>query len=467
MGVLITIGLMLLALSILIVIHEAGHFWAARMFKIRVEKFYLFFDFLFPLPNVLKFSLFKVKKGETEYGLGWFPLGGYVNISGMIDETTDETALAAAPEPWEFRSKPIWQRLIVMLGGVIMNVILGCLIFIGLKYFVGDTVVPMSNVQYGIYVNDTSLMYQQGFRTGDQILNYRGQVYPNLDDYASPAKLVDTDKSFEVKHVDGKVEKITLSDDFLDKFQDSGERTLFSPDFGTSLDVVTPEDSTKRAKALPDQKPISTAAYHAGLRQGDLITMLDSVPMSRFREVRSYLKEHPLTAVNFQVLRAGKTMDFRVEPTDSFFGIGENSSILADTITYSIGEAIPKGIAAAFGEVVNNVKGLKALFTGKVNASKSMSGPIGIARIYGASFANGGWTAFWRLTGILSMVLAVMNLLPIPVLDGGHVLILCIEGIIGREIPIKTKGVIMNIGMIMVLALMAFVIFNDVFKMIF
>lgn len=465
---------MLLALSILIVIHEAGHFWAARMFKIKVEKFFLFFDY--------KFKLFSVKKGETEYGVGWIPLGGYVKISGMLDESMDEEQMKQPAQPWEFRSKPIWQRLIVMLGGIIMNVILGCVIFIGLKFFVGDKVIPMAKLDQGIFVSEKSIMYKEGFRTGDQILNYRGEVYPNLDDYANPAKLVDSDKWFEVKHLDGKVEKIALSDDFLDKFQEAGEGSLFFPDYGTTLEVPSPEDSVK----AHGQGIGSVSAYRAGLRSGDVVKKLDGISMTRYREVKEYLSDHANATVSFEVERAGKLMAFNVAPRKvsswfhdnyqgqykdvvtkpiGYFGVGAQMDILADTIHYSFAESIPKGIGAAFAEVVNNVKGLKALVTGKVNASKSMSGPIGIAKIYGSSFEKGGWTIFWRLTGMLSMVLAVMNLLPIPVLDGGHVLILCIEGIIGREIPLKIKEYIMYAGFIMVLALMAFVIGNDIVKL--
>ncbi len=479
MELLRTIGLMLLALSILIVIHEAGHFWAARMFKIKVEKFFLFFDY--------KFKLFSVKKGETEYGIGWIPLGGYVKIAGMLDESMDETQVQGPPQPWEFRAKPIWQRLIVMLGGIFMNVVLGCVIFIGLKFFVGDSVIPMDRLTNGIYVPETSLMYKQGFRTGDQILNYRGDVYPNLDDYSNPAKLVDEGKYFEVKHADGKTEKITLGDGFLDEFQNAAEGGgLFSPDFGPSLFPSSPEDSAKDAKAAPGSKPTPTAAYRAGMRKGDVLVSIDGVKMNRFLDLRKYLKEHAAQTVKIDVTREGKPMSFVVTPRVeyswfdetykgqfdslvsgpiSYFGIGPNVEVLKDTVTYSFFESIPKGVSAAFAEVTNNVKGLKALATGKVNASKSMSGPIGIARIYGSGFDAGGWTFFWKLTGMLSMVLAVMNLLPIPVLDGGHVLILSIEGIIGREIPIKIKEVVMYIGFFMVLALMAFVIGNDILKL--
>jgi regulator of sigma E protease len=460
MELLRTIGLMLLALSILIVIHEAGHFWAARMFKIKVEKFFLFFDY--------KFKLFSVKKGDTEYGIGWIPLGGYVKISGMLDESMDESQVQGPPQPWEFRAKPIWQRLIVMLGGIFMNVVLGCVIFIGLKFLVGDKLTPMAKLEYGIVVDSSSVMFAPGFRTGDQILSYNGEVYPNLEDYSNPSKLVDSEKIFEVKHANGEIAKIALADSMLEAFQDAGERALFTPDMVPILAVL---DTAGMAKLLKDDPKADTSkqswqAYRAGLRTGDRIVTVDSVPVERWSQFQGIVRSSAGKTLNLVVNRKGKEMPFAVNTKAiSRIGVIAYTDTLTQLVRYSFFESIPKGVSAAFAEVTNNVKGLKALVTGKVNASKSMSGPIGIARIYGSGFELGGWTFFWRLTGMLSMVLAVMNLLPIPVLDGGHVLILSIEGIIGREIPIKIKEIVMYIGFFMVLALMAFVIFNDVLKL--
>lgn len=460
MELLRTIGLMLLALSILIVIHELGHFWAARMFKIKVEKFFLFFDY--------KFKLFSVKKGDTEYGVGWIPLGGYVKISGMLDESMDESQVQGPAQPWEFRSKPIWQRLIVMLGGIIMNVILGCLIFIGLKFFVGDKVTPMSKLEFGIVVDDSSVVYAPGFRTGDQILSYNGQTYPNLEDYSNPSKLVDSEKIFEVKHADGSIEKITLADSILGKFQDSGEPALFMPDMAPILGVVDTVGLHAAFVADPklDTTKRSWQAYRAGLRTGDRVISVDSVPVDRWSQFQKIIRASAGLTLNIVVDRKGKEIPFAVNTKSiARIGVMAYTDTLRTQVTYSFGESIPKGIAAAFDAVANNVKGLKAIVMGRVNPAKSMSGPIGIAKIYGSAFDAGGWVNFWRLTGMLSMVLAVMNLLPIPVLDGGHVLILLIEGIIGREIPIKVKEIIMYIGFFMVLALMAFVILNDVIKL--
>jgi regulator of sigma E protease len=469
MELLRTIGLMLLALSILIVIHELGHYWAARMFKIRVERFFLFFDY--------KFKLFSLKKGETEYGVGWIPLGGYVKIAGMLDESMDGQAAVGPAQPWEFRSKPIWQRLIVMLGGIIMNVILGCVIFIGLKFLVGDRVTPMDKLEFGIVVDENSVLHPLGFRTGDKILSYNGKSYPSLEDYSNPSKLVDSEKVFEVRHADGRIEKISLPDSIMGRFQDSGEPALFMPDMPPILYVLE-YDGKKVTDAMARNPQMDTAgvswqAWRAGIRKGDRVISVDSAPVERWSQFQSIVRGRPGETMTITVDRKGKVIPFTVtsKPVKAKDKITGKIGVLADIDTlrthfrYSPGEAIPMGIAAAFTEVSNNVKGLKALVTGRVNPAKSMAGPIGIAKIYGSAFDLGGWTSFWRLTGMLSMVLAVMNLLPIPVLDGGHVLILIVEGIIGREIPIKAKTVIMYIGFFMVLALMAFVILNDLIKL--
>ncbi len=451
---------MLLALSILIVVHEAGHFWAARMFKIRVEKFFLFFDY--------KFKLFSFKKGDTEYGIGWIPLGGYVKISGMLDESMDEEQLKAEPQPWEFRTKPIWQRLIVMLGGIIMNVILGCVIFIGHRWAYGETVMPMKNLEYGIFVSDSSAMYKLGFRTGDKILSYAGETFEYFNEYSDPNLLVDRGKYFDVQHADGSKAKIEIADDFINAFQASGESRLFAPDMAPVLvvvDTVGLADAMRKNPKL-DTSAMSFQAYRAGMRSGDRILRIDSVPIQKYSQFHGMMRNRPNQTVNLVVDRKGKEIPLQIfTKSISRIGVLPNDSILKEHKSYSFGEAIPSGIAAAFQQVPRTFKGLRAVATGNANASKSMSGPIGIAKVLGDGFQVMGWDWFWRLTGMLSMVLAVMNILPIPVLDGGHVLILCIEGIIGREIPIKAKEIIMYIGFIMVLALMAFVILNDVIKM--
>jgi regulator of sigma E protease len=460
MNLLITIGLMLLALSILIVVHEAGHFWAARMFKIKVEKFFLFFDY--------KFKLFSVKKGDTEYGIGWIPLGGYVKIAGMLDESMDEEQMKQPPQPWEFRTKPIWQRLIVMLGGIIMNVILGCVIFIGHRWAYGETVMPVKNVEYGIFVADSSEMWKLGFRTGDKLLSYAGDTFQYFNEYADPNLLVDRGKYFDVQHADGSKQKIEIADDFINAFQASGESRLFTPDQPAYLTVIDTNDLAAALKANPDMDTSKTSiqAFRAGIRTNDRVVRIDSTPVQKYSEFHRLLRNRPNETVTIVVERKGKEIPFQVfMKSISRIGAGANDSILKEHKSYTFATAIPSGIGAAFEQIPRTFKGLRAVVTGNANATKSMSGPIGIAKVLGDGFQVMGWSWFWRLTGMLSMVLAVMNILPIPVLDGGHVLILIIEGIIGREIPLKAKEIIMTIGFVMVLALMAFVILNDVIKL--
>lgn len=442
MSVLLSIGLMLLALSILVTIHELGHFWAARMFGIKVSKFYLFFDFW-------DVKLFKYKRGDTEYGIGWAPLGGYVKIEGMLDESFDEESIQSDPEPWEFRAKPKWQQLIVMLGGIIMNVILGCIIFIGYKYFSGDVRIPMQNAKYGIWVTEDSPVYQAGFRTGDQIISYRGDSVEYLDQISDPNILVDRAKVFEVKR-DNKIISLELPNDFIKVFTENPSPSLFTLD----SDNLVAVDS-------------SGNAYKGGIRSGDRVLMVDSVPINRFSDIyREVMAKDSLASVNLIIDRDGQRLTFTaVKDTNGKIGIGYPMKPFSKRFDYGFFESIPIGIETAFEKVTSTVKGLVMIFTGNADPSKSLSGPVKIANFMGAGFEKRGWSWFWELTGLLSMVLAVMNLLPIPVLDGGHVVFLSIEAIMGRDIPIKIKYRALQVGFYMVLALMVYIIFNDIFSL--
>lgn len=475
MEILVTVGLILLSLSILIVIHEFGHYWAARMFGIRVERFYLFFDY--------KFSLFKYKRGDTEWGIGWIPLGGYVKIAGMVDESMDQNAVAAPPKPDEYGSKPVWQRLIVMLGGVIMNVVLGILLFIGLKFFIGDFEIPhgasatgLWKPQDGIWVNDSTSAWKLGFRTGDEVVGFDGEPLRSFSALCDVSLLINEGSAYQIRR-GGKDTSITIPEGFFSEFMDKdrGERTLFMPDMAPVLIVL---DTTglqagleKAAKATkPEDKLDTTAwsiqAWRAGLRTGDRVVRIDSTPITRFSEIGAYTKTRHDSVIAVTVQRDGKElppMALRLKENGKL-GILPNIDTLRVNIAYSFGEAIPAGVSSAFKVVTDNLKGLAGMFTGKVNAAKSVSGPIGIAKVLKTGFDAGGWSMFWRITAMLSMVLAVMNLLPIPVLDGGQIVILLIESIIGREIPPKAKGIIIYVGLIMVLGIMLFAVFNDIFK---
>ncbi|MEM7040261.1 MAG: RIP metalloprotease RseP, partial [Bacteroidota bacterium] len=423
MGILLAIALIILALSILIVIHELGHFWAARMFGIRVESFALFFGK----------KLWGIKRGDTEWRINAVPLGGYVKISGMLDEHMDEEQMNAEPQPWEFRSKPIWQRLIVMLGGIIMNVILGIVIFIFYMFFVGERKIPFENVQHGLYVHENTIAHDLGFRTGDKIKNYMGEKAIWFSDYTDPNNLVDRGKYFIVDR-NGTEKRIDIPNDFINDFQESGERTLFSPDMPPIIFVRDTGDYKDWHKIEPEKKAkVVMQGFLGGMRDRDKIISIDSIAMPLYSQAAEYVKDKPNQTIDIQVERAGKLIDLKVTSNDSgLIGFGPYEDTLKVQVDYSFGESIPRGVSMAFSSVTNTVKGLVAVFTGNADPSKSLSGPIQIAGFYERIYAADGWAGFWRLTGLLSMVLAVMNLLPIPVLDGGQVVILLIEGIIGR-----------------------------------
>lgn len=449
---LVTIGVFLVGLTVLIVIHELGHYWAARIFGIRVEAFALFWGK----------KLIGFKRGDTEWQLNLIPIGGYVKITGMLDESLDEEQVQGDPEPWEFRSKPTWQRLIVMLGGIIMNVVLGILIFVILKYTVGDNKIPIENVKYGLHVTPDTPASELGFQTGDKVLTYQGDSVKYFNEAADPNNLVDSDKYYEVMR-NGKVVRIDVADDYMNSFVDFAKAkkasTLFDPD--TEAFLIVPDTAMQRA-GKEEEVDISIHAWEAGLRNGDKVVGVDSVPIRLWSDFFA-MKRQKETTYQLTVEREGKPMTFSVKTdTAGKFGVGQSKTHLYKQIEYSFVESIPVGIEEAWSKVTGTVKGLGMLFTGNADPTKSLSGPVKIAQIYGKGFSAGGWTVFWGLTAYLSMVLAVMNLLPIPVLDGGQILILTLEAVMGREIPAKPKMWILQISFYFVIGLMLLIVLNDI-----
>src|SRR6478736_1517175 len=279
---------LLLSLSILIAVHEGGHFVAARAFNIKVEKFYLFFDFLFPMANVLNFSLLKIKKGDTEYGIGWFPLGGYVKIAGMVDESMDKEQLKAAPEPWEFRSKPAWQRLIVMLGGIIVNVIVGIIIFIGMLYFVGDSFISNEYVNNHGGVQALELGQKIGIQTGDQIIKINGKELKNFEDVTKPDALLSENSTYTVLR-DGKEVIISIPTDFIERF--NKREAVYSFIMPRRIPVVDFIADSSLAKRV--------------LQKGDLITEVEGQPVSYIDQIKPILKNVKGDSLHFKVNRAG------------------------------------------------------------------------------------------------------------------------------------------------------------------
>ncbi len=443
---------LLLSLSILIIVHEGGHFFAARAFNIKVEKFYLFFDFLFPMANVLNFSLFKLKKGDTEYGIGWFPLGGYVKIAGMVDESMDKEQMKLPPQPWEFRSKPAWQRLIVMLGGIIVNVIVGILIFIGMVYFLGDRYILNDYVNKNGGVQALELAQKLGIQTGDKIIRINGKDFEYFDDLTKTDVLLSQNSSYTILRGDQEVQ-IPIPGNFIENF---GKKEAMA-------NFLLP-----RRLVLIDEVAKDSIAGKIGLRTGDRIIEVDGTPISYYDELRDKLKNHKNDSLSFKVKRGEEVLSFKEYfkgHTNIGFGMprylvpreGEKS------ITYSLGQSVLLGPGRAFDVIGVQLKAFGKIFRREISVKNSLSGPIGMAKAYGGTW---DWERFWRMTGLLSMVLAFMNLLPIPALDGGYVVFLLYEMITGREASEKFFENAIKVGMAILLGLMVFVFYNDIAKLI-
>jgi len=432
-------GLLILGLSILVVIHELGHFLPAKWFGMRVEKFYLFFDY----PR----KIWSFKKGDTEYGVGWLPLGGYVKISGIIDESMDTKNAALLPQEWEFRAKPVWQRLIVMVGGVTMNVILAVVIFWGIKYLDGETKIPMGSLKYGIDVPSGSLSEQMGFQAGDKILDVKGKKVEYFNELLVPSFLLDNDVYFTVLRGNETI-RIMIPDDFINKLSNKklGENIIFVPN-GEAV-VETAREG---------------AGAKAGLKDKDKIIAIDSVQIGSFGEIRKQLKDKGNRDVNVTVLRGKETVNLSVKLDSSAkLGVGlDNTSMELVQVEYGLFASFWVGTKLAFSVVRDNLMGFKKLFSGNAD-TKSLSGPVGIAKIIGKAVERSGLYGFLVILATLSMVLAFMNILPIPALDGGHVVFLLIELVMRKEPSLKIRMVTQQVGMGILLLFMFFAVFNDI-----
>ncbi len=440
---------LLLSLSILIVVHEGGHYFAARLFNIKVEKFYLFFDFLFPMANVLNFSLLKIKKGDTEYGIGWFPLGGYVKIAGMVDESMDKEQLKAPAEPWEFRSKPAWQRLIVMMGGIIVNVVVGILIFIGLVYFMGDKFILNNYVNNHGGVQALELAEQLGIKTGDKIIKIGGKEFEYFDDIYNADMLLSQNASYTVLRGDQQIE-IPIPANFIENFnKKTAKSTFLMPRRLSTIESISN----------------GSIASRVGLKKGDSFVELQGQSVKYFDEAMSIMTNLKSDSIQFKVKRGEQVLAFK-EPMNGDKIIGFYPTWIEEEglkdIEYSLGESVAIGPGRAFDVIWLQIKAFKRIFSGDISFKKSLSGPIGMAQMYGGVW---DWELFWRMTGMLSMVLAFMNFLPIPALDGGYVMFLLYEMISGREPSEKFFENAIKVGMAILLLLMVFVFYNDIAKL--
>jgi len=426
---------LLLGLSILVILHEFGHFIAARAFGIKVEKFFLFFD-------AWGIKLFKLKRGDTEYGIGWLPLGGYVKIAGMIDESMDREQMKKPPESWEFRSKPAWQRLIVMVSGVLMNLILGIIIFSLILLRFEKQYLPNSEIKDGVYAY--KLGRDIGFQSGDNVIAINGKAFERFKDVHSTNVMLGAIITVERN---GEQIDIIVPDTFY--------RTISKADRGYIVEPLNFEFTL-------DSIILESNAEKAGLKKNDRILSFGDTAIYSWGAFNETVYNSPGKNTIIKVLRSNDTLDLKIT-VDSNGAIGVfRSPIPYNLKKYTLGKAFKYGYKDAVEILVANIRGFGKILSGKEDASESVMGPIGIAKIYGAVWE---WHKFWVITGLLSLILAFMNILPIPALDGGHVIFLTIETVTRRKFSDKFMEKVQIVGMVILISLMVLVIGNDIFKL--
>ena len=430
----------LLSLSILVVLHELGHFGAAKWFKTRVEKFYLFFN-----PG---FSLFKKQIGETEYGVGWLPLGGYVKISGMIDESFDKEQMALPPQPWEFRSKPAWQRLIIMVGGVVVNIILGIFLFSMILMIWGESYIDPDSVKDGIAVSE--LAHELGLRDGDKVLKVGDRVFDKFNSgIISKELIINGANTILVKRnggehtiqVDGEVVKK------LTKYENSKE-VLIAPRYPYEIGQV-------KAGGPGEQ---------AGIKLDDKIIAVNGEPTPYLHQINKRLAEIEGPQVTLDLMRGSELVQAQVERKDGKIGIvTRNFDTYVDRKKqdYSLGQAIPAGWNKSWGFLGDQIKAFGQMFSGKIKAKDSLGSFITIGKMFGPEW---NWERFWTMTASLSLLLGFLNLLPIPALDGGYVMFLIFESVTGIKVPDRVMEIATMAGFALLMMLMVYALGLDIFR---
>ncbi len=447
MEILIKASQFILSLSLLIVLHELGHFIPAKLFKTRVEKFYLFFDY--------KFSLVKKKVGETVYGIGWIPLGGYVKISGMIDESMDTEQMALPPQPWEFRSKPAWQRLIIMLGGVIVNFVLGIFIYIMLMYSYGENFLPNKNVNIhgGVWVQD-SLAIDLGLQTGDKILTIDGAEIREFKKL--PVEFINGN-SYTIER-NGTVLQKDIPVDFISKLIERGknEGPMLYPRVPFLIGKIADESLNK----------------DADLKIKDEINAINGTVLNYYDEAGEILKNYKNQDITITITRNQQIKEVPVKvsadgklglyPITQLKDLEKLGHFELENIEYTFSEAIPAGLNKSWSTLTGYVKQLKKIFNPSTGAYKGLGGFISIGSIFPSE-----WSAetFWNITAFLSIMLGFMNLLPIPALDGGHVVFTLWEMITGKKPGDKFLEYAQIVGFILLIALLLFANGNDIFRL--
>ncbi len=439
MEIVIKILQLILSLSILVVVHEFGHFAAAKIFKTRVEKFYLFFN---PW-----FSIFKFNYKGTEYGMGWLPLGGYVKISGMIDESMDKEQMAKPPQPWEFRSKPAWQRLIIMLGGVFMNVVLAIVIYIGILSFYGEEYLPTSEAnKYGISVD--SLAMEMGFQAGDKILSVDGEYVDNFQKIPV-TMILNEAKTVQVLR-NGQQMDVVLPSGSLNKL----------------IKHKSPLFLSIRFPFVADRFSKNSVAETAGIEVGDSIIGMNQMYLKYFTDFRNEIQKHKNEEVTVIVKRKSDTLRYAMQlDSAGLIGVYPQSNMdnffVMNKKEYGFIEAIPAGFNRTWKGIDNYLKQLKLMFSPEVKAYEGVGGFGMIASIFPSEWH---WQSFWRLTAFLSIMLAVLNVLPIPALDGGHVMFLLYEIVARRKASDRFLEYAQVVGMVLLFSLLIYANGMDVVR---
>jgi regulator of sigma E protease len=444
MDLFIKLSQFLLSLSLLIILHELGHFIPAKLFKTRVEKFYLFFD--------VKYSLIKKKIGETEYGIGWLPLGGYVKISGMIDESMDKEQMALPPQPWEFRSKPAWQRLIIMLGGVTVNFILAFIIYIGMAFAYGDTYIANSDLKDGLLIENQAML-NAGFKTGDKIISVDGVKIAKFDNDINMKVILGKEILIERN---GTQQTIKMPVDFVDRLSKFEKGTLLDIRMPFVIGAVTDQSTNKE------------------IQPKDVVVTLNGQTAKYFDQAQTILENNKGKTIPATVLRDQKEKQIQVTVNNdgklgvqlgglSFDSLEKLGYYKVSKQEFSFLESIPVGITKGKNQVVGYGKQLKLIFSPSTGAYKQVGGFKAIFDIFPSTWS---WETFWTITALLSIMLGVMNLLPIPALDGGHVMFLLYEIVSGKKPSDKFLENAQMVGFVLLITLLLFANGNDIYKAI-
>lgn len=425
---------LLLSLSILIVLHELGHFIPAKLFGTRVEKFYLFFD--------VKYSLFKKKIGETVYGIGWLPLGGYVKISGMIDESFDKEQMQKPPQPWEFRSKPAWQRLIIMLGGVTVNLLLGFFIYMMVLFVWGKETLPQENIPLGL--EPTALIQEIGFEKGDKILDVDGKKLDYVLDINKMLLLRPVEK-IKVEKLDGSISEINIPENIGNDIFQSGQINSFIPLFSATIDSIV----------------IDSPALYSGMQSGDKIVSINNEIIYDYVSFKNWLDNNSDDIIEVVVERGASNYTLSIDRNDdgTIGVIKTNRGIETINVKLGLVDSIKQGFDYGYWTLYEYVAGFSFVFTKK--GAQQLGGFGTIGNLFPAKW---DWKGFWLSTALISIILAFMNVLPIPALDGGHVMFLIYEMVTGKRPSDKFMEVSTMIGFFLLIALVLYANGNDLFR---